>query len=218
MGIEVGRAYRLEYGSALAAAMSVTGISKATQAVVSGTGFTVTAGQFVFLGAVDGMTELNNVVARVATSPTPSATAFTLEGIDSTSFGDWVASPGVRAVTTWTTIAQITGVDFGAGSVDSIDITTVLDTARQNAAGLISRPDITVNLFSDYATGAAQTAMDVAANAGTILPFRATRASGYRRCFAGIPSEVGESVSVNQAITGSFTIINRSNRYVRYLT
>jgi hypothetical protein len=164
------------------------------------------------------MAELNNVVARVATSPTPTATAFTLEGIDSTSFVDWVASPGVRAVTTWTTIAQVTSVDFGAGAVESIDITTLLDTARQNATGLISRPDITVNVFADYATGAAQTAMDVAANAGTILPFRAVRSSGYRRLWAGTPSEVGESVAVNQAITGSFTITVRSNRYVRYLT
>ena len=218
MGIEVGRAYRLEYGSALGAAMSVTGISKATQAVVSGTGFTVTAGQFVFLGPVEGMAELNNVVARVATSPTPTATAFTLEGIDSTNFGTWVASPGVQVITTWTTIAQVTSVDFGAGAVESIDITTLLDTARQNATGLISRPDITVNVFADYATGAAQTAMDVAANAGTILPIRAVRSSGYRRLWAGTPSEVGESVAVNQAITGSFTITVRSNRYVRYLT
>lgn len=78
MGIEAGRGYRTEVGTALAAAMSVTGISKASAAVVSGSGFSVVAGDYVYMGQVDGMVELSYVVARVAASPTPTASAFTL--------------------------------------------------------------------------------------------------------------------------------------------
>jgi len=217
MGIEVGRQVRLEYGSALAAAMSVTGISKASAAVVSGTGFTVVAGDFVYLGEVEGMTQLSYVVARVAASPAPGATSFTLEGIDSTNFGTWTASTGVQKISTWSTISAATSVDFGSGSVESLDVTTLLDAARQNTAGLLSRADVTVSLFADYAA-AAQTAINAAALAGTITTFRVTKASGHKRCFSGIPSEIGESLNVNQPISGSFTIVQRSNRTVTYLT
>lgn len=217
MAIEVGRQVRLEYGSALAAAMSVSGISKASAAVVNGSGFTVVAGDFIYLGQVDGMTELSYVVARVASSPAPTATAFTLEGIDSTNFGTWTASTGVQKVNTWATIAAATSVDFGAGSVESLDITTLIDSARQNTAGLLSRADVTVNLFSDYAASA-QTAINAAALAGTITVFRVTKASGHKRLFSGIPSEIGESLNVNQPISGNFTIVQRSNRTVTYLT
>ena len=217
MGIEAGRGYRTEVGTALAAAMSVTGISKASAAVVSGTGFSVAAGDYVYMGQVDGMVELSYVVARVAASPTPSATAFTLEGIDSTNFGTWSASAGVQKVNTWSTLAQATSVDFGAGQVESLAATTLLDVARQSQAGLISLADVSINLFTDY-SASVQSAIDTAAYAGTILPFRFTKASGHKRLLAGIPSTVGESVQVNQLITGSLTVIRRSNRDVKYTT
>jgi hypothetical protein len=217
MPVEAGRQVRLEYGSTLSAAMTVTGISRASAAVVSGSGFAVVAGDFVYMGQVDGMVELSFVVARVAASPTPTATAFTLEGIDSTNFGNWVSSPGVQRITAWTTIAQATSVDFGAGSVEQLPVTTLLDSTTQNIAGLLSRADVTVNLLTAYEV-AAQAAIDTAALNGTILPFRVTRPSGHRRLFSGQPSEIGESFNVNQPITGSFTIVQRSNRTVRYTT
>lgn len=217
MAVEAGRAYRVEVGTALAGAMTVTGISKATQAVVSGSGFSVVGGDYVYLGQVDGMVELSYVVARVASSPTPTATSFTLENIDSTNFGTWIASTGVQKVSTWSTLAQVTAVDFGAGQVDSLDVTTLLDVARQNLAGLLSLPDVSVQLFTDYSVSV-QAAIDTAAYAGTILPFRFTKASAHKRLLAGMVSTVGESVQVNQPIGGSFTIIRRSNRDVKYTT
>lgn len=217
MPLDVGRAFRCEVGTALSSALNVTGISRASAAAVSGTGFTVAAGDFVYMGQVDGMVELSFVVARVAASPAPTATAFTLEGIDSTNFGTWIASPGVQRITTWSTLAQVTSVDFGAGQVDSLDATTLLDVSRQNLAGLLALPDVTVNLFTDYSV-TVQGLIDTAAYAGTILPFRFTKQSGNRRCLAGMVSTVGENVQVNQVIGGSFTIIRRSNRDVKYLT
>lgn len=213
MAIEVGRQVRLEYGSALAAALTVTGISKASEAVVTASN-TLVAGDYVLMGAVDGMVELSYVVARVKA---PSGTQFTLEGVDSTNFGTWTASTGVQKITTWATIAAATSLDFGTGSVESLDITTLLDTYRQSTAGMLAQADITVNLFTDYAA-AAQAAIDANAVAGTITAFRASKASGHKRLFSGIPSTIGESVQVNQPITGSFTIVPRSNRTVKYTT
>jgi 3-oxo-5alpha-steroid 4-dehydrogenase len=44
----------------------------------------------------------------------------------------------------------------------------------------------------------------------------ATRKSGARRVWSGIPSTIGESVNVNQPIAGSFNIIVKANQYMRY--
>jgi hypothetical protein len=213
MAIEVGRQYRLEYASVLAAAVTVTAISKASEAVVTASN-TYANGDYVLFGQVDGMQELSYMVAKVKAV---SGTNFTLEGVDSTNFGTWVAG-GCQKVTTWGTIALATSVDFGSGSVDALDVTVLLDSTKQSQAGLIAQSDITVNLFSDY-SASAQTAIDAAAYAATILAFRTTKSpSTNKRVWSGIPSTIGESVNVNQPITGSFTIINRSQRANKYLT
>lgn len=209
MGIEVGRNYRVEVGTTLAAALTVTAISKASEAVVTASN-TYSAGDYVVFGAVDGMTELSYRVARVKS---PSGASFTLEGLNSTSWGTWTA--GTCQKITWATLAQATSVDFGAGSVESLDATTLLDVTRQAIAGLIAQPDVSINLFTDY-SAAVQAAIDTNAYAGTVLPFKCTKNSGHIRLFSGIPSTVGESVNVNQIISGSFTVIRRSIADTKY--
>ena len=209
MGIEVGRNYRVEVGTTLAAALTVTAISKASEAVVTASN-TYSAGDYVVFGAVDGMTELSYRVARVKS---PSGTSFTLEGLNSTSWGTWTA--GTCQKITWATLAQATSVDFGAGSVESLDATTLLDVTRQAIAGLIAQPDVSINLFTDY-SAAVQAAIDTNAYAGTVLPFKCTKNSGHIRLFSGIPSTGGESVNVNQIIGGSFTVIRRSIADTKY--
>lgn len=209
---DAGRGYRTEVGTALAAAVTVTAISKASEAVVTASN-TFSAGDWVLFGQVDGMTELSYMLARVKS---PSGTQFTLEGVDSTNWGTWTAG-GCQKITTWSTLADATGVDFGAGSVESLDATTLIDVTRISQAGLISLPDVTVNLFTNYAASV-QTVIDTNAYAGTVTPFRFTKSNGHKRGLSGIPSTVGESVSVNQLITGSFTIIRRSTRDIKYTT
>lgn len=212
MPIEAGRGYRLEVGTALAAALTVTGISKALEAVVTATN-TLANGDFVMFGQVDGMTELSFLTARVKTV---TGTNFVLEGIDSTNWGTWTAGTCQR-VTTWSTISTATSVDFGAGTVDNLDATTLVDISKQSLAGMLGLPDVSVNLFTDNQQ-AVQAYIDAQAILGNVLPFRAARASGQRRCWAGIPSTIGESPNVNQVIGGSMSIIVRSTRYVKYNT
>jgi hypothetical protein len=212
MPIEAGRGYRLEVGTALAAALTVTGISKATEAVVTATN-TLANGDFVMFGPVDGMTELSYLTARVKTV---SGSSFVLEGIDSTNWGTWSAGTCQR-VTTFSTISTATSIDFGAGSVENLDATTLLDVSKQSLAGMLALPDVSVNLFTDYVQ-TVQSYIDAQAILGNVLPFRAVRASGQRRCWAGIPSTIGESANVNQILSGSLSIIVRSTRYVKYNT
>jgi hypothetical protein len=212
MAIEVGRNYRLEVGTALAAALTVTGVSKASEAVVTATN-TLANGDFVMFGAVDGMTELSFLVARVKTV---SGTSFVLEGVDSSAWGTWTAGTCQR-VTTWGTLSTATSIDFGAGSVASLEATTLLDITEQKLAGMLALPDVSVNLFTDNAQ-AVQSYIDAQAILGNVLPFRAARASGQRRCWAGILKSIGESANVNQILGGSMSIVVRSTRYVKYNT
>lgn len=209
MAIEVGRQYRVEVSTTLATALTVTGISKASEAVVTASNSLV-AGSYVLFGEVQGMSELSYRVARVKS---PSGTSFTLEGINSTNWGTWTA--GTCQLITWSTLSQATSVDFGAGSVESLDATTLLDTTRQSIAGLIAQPDVTVNLFTDYSQSV-QTAIDTAALAGNIIAFKFTKQSGQVRALSGTPSTVGESVNVNQIISGSFTVVRRSVADTKY--
>jgi len=211
MAIEVGRQYRLEVGTSLATALTVTAISKAAEGVVTAAN-TFTAGDWVIFGAVDGMTELSYMVARVKS---PSAPSFTLEGVDTTNFGTWTA--GSCQKITFSTLAQATSIDFGAGSVDSLDATTLLDATKSSIAGMLTLPDVTVNVLTDY-SATVQAAIETNALAGTITAFRATKASGHKRGWAGMPSLIGESVNVNQIIAGSFNIVVRSPRYAKYTT
>lgn len=209
MAIEVGRQYRLEYASALASALTVTGISNASEAVVTASN-SLTNGDYVFFGVVDGMYELSYMLCKIKSA---SGSGFTLDGVNSSTWGTWTAGT-CQKVNTFSTIAKATTVDFGSGSVESLDVTVLLDATRSNMAGLLAQSDVTVNLYTDYSE-AAQTAIDAAAFAGTVLAFRTTKLSNHRRCFSGIPSTIGESVNVNQPISGSFTIVRRG-RDVKY--
>jgi hypothetical protein len=212
MAIEVGRQFRLEVATTLASAITTTAVSKASEAVVTATN-TFSNGDWVLWGAVDGMTELSYLVARVKSV---SGSGFTLEGVNSTAWGTWVSGT-CQKISTWSTLAAATSIDFGAGSVDSLDATTLIDVSKQNLAGLLTIPDVSVNLFTDYSVSV-QAAIDVNAMAGTVTAFRASKASGHTRGWSGQPSLIGESVNVNQIISGSLNIVVRSTRYLKYTT
>lgn len=211
MAIEVGRGYRVEVGTALAAALTVTAVSKASEAVITATN-TLTNGDWVMWGAVDGMFELSFQVARVKAV---SGTGFTLEGVDSTNWGTWI-SGGCQRVTTWSTLGQASAVDFGAPGVDELDITSLLDVTKMKLAGLVDQPAVSVQLFTDYSVSV-QTAIDTAAYAATVLPFRFRKPSGQLRGFAAVPSAIGESVNVNQPIAGTLSLIRYSKRDIKYV-
>lgn len=211
MANEVGREYRLEVQTTIDSVKTVTAITKANPAVVSCASHGYANGDVVILTDVEGMVEVNNLVARVANQ---ASGTFELEGVNSTNFGTFVSGE-VAEVTAFTTVTQATGVDFGAGSAEEIDMTTLIDSTRRVEDGILSLPQITVNLLADP-PATAQAVIETAAYAKTVLAFRATTKGGRIRLWAGTPSTIGESVSVNSPITGSFTINVKSPRYVNY--
>lgn len=74
-----------EFAAPVDAGVNITGISKASQAVVTVAAHTLAIGDAVLINAVVGMTEINNLIGIVQST---TATTITLN-IDSTSFTAW---------------------------------------------------------------------------------------------------------------------------------
>lgn len=118
--------------SALATAITITGISKASEGVVTATN-TLTNGDYVVL-TVNGMRQVDDRVFRVKTV---SGTSFTLEGEDTTLF-DTFTSGTAQKVTFGTSITTATNINPSGGEFDMIDMTTIHQAQRSQMPGLPS--------------------------------------------------------------------------------
>lgn len=108
--------------TALAAAKTITAITKASPAVASSTAHGYTNGQEIKL-SVSGMLEVNNMVLRVANI---TANTFELEGIDSTLFNTFTSGTA-QLITFGAAAATLQDVNASGGEAKDIDITTIHD-------------------------------------------------------------------------------------------
>jgi hypothetical protein len=210
MTAEVARNARLEVQATIDAAKMITAISKANPGVATSTAHGYANGDVVVL-AIEGMTELDGMVVRVAAV---AANTFELEGVDTTNFGTFTSGTA-KEVLTWLTVSGATQVNFGAGSAEQLEKTTLVDRTKRFEAGLPDQPNVSVNVFGDV-TDTAQVAIEKAGRDGTSLAWRYTRKSGKLSYFGGTPSTVGEDHNVGQMVTGSFTVVRSSPRNVHY--
>lgn len=116
--------------SAIATAITITAISKATEGVVTAAN-SFSAGDFVVL-SVQGMRQVDDRVFRVKT---PTGTNFVLEGEDTTLF-DTFTSGTVQKLTLGTSITTATGLSASGGEFDFIDTTTIHQAQRSQVPGL----------------------------------------------------------------------------------
>jgi Phage tail tube protein, TTP len=215
MAIEVGREYRLEIAATVDTPKTVSGATNAAALVVTSTSHGYTNGDYVMFRMSDGMVEAEYLVAKIVTSDTNT---MTFTGVNSSSWGAFdsgATTKTVAKILTWTTVATATSIDFGQGAAEEIDTTVLLDRVRRVTPGLLALPAVSVNLFTD-SSAAVQDTIDGYAYASTAMPWRATKKSGARRVWAGVPSTIGESVSVNQPIAGTFNIVVKSSQYTKY--
>ena len=117
--------------SAIAAAKTITAISKASPAVVSCTAHGYSNGDIVFVLA-EGMFQVDARVFRVASVTTDS---FALEGEASTQFDDFMAGTVAKA-TLGTTITTATTISSSGGDFAMIDKTTIHQNTRSEMPGL----------------------------------------------------------------------------------
>ena len=117
--------------SAIASAKTITGITKASPAVVTSTAHGYSNGDIVFL-LVDGMFQVDARVFRVAGVTTDT---FQLEGENSTDFDDFISGTAQK-VTLGTTITTATSISSSGGDFAMIDKTTIHQNTRSEMPGL----------------------------------------------------------------------------------
>ena len=121
----------VEVQNALAAPITITGITQATNAVATSVGHTLAVGDVVVF-AVAGMVQLDGVAARVTAV---AGNDFTLGGIDSTSFGVFTTGTAAR-VSGWDSFTTLTSVSLPNSEPSRLDATTIHDSAVQEIFGL----------------------------------------------------------------------------------
>lgn len=210
MTAEVARNSKLEVQATIDTAKTITAITKANPAVATSTAHGFSNGDVVVIAA-EGMTEIDGLVVRVANV---AANTFELEGIDTTNFGTFTSGTA-KEVLTWSTVSDATQVNFGAGTAEQLEKTTLVDRTKRFEAGLPDQPNVSVNLFADPLQSA-QVLVEAAGRDGTSVAFRYTRKTGKITLFGGTPSTIGEDHNVGQMVTGSFTVTRSSPRNVHY--
>jgi hypothetical protein len=119
----------IDIQTAIGAAQSITGITKANPAVVTYAGADPTNGSYIKLTDVTGMTQVNDQVFRVANVNAGSNT-LELEDVDSTNFDTFVAG-NMYPLTFGVSMTTVQDVNSGGGEFQFTDITTIHDALQK---------------------------------------------------------------------------------------
>lgn len=174
--------------SALATAVVITGISKASPGVVSYTdagSSDPSNGAFVLL-TVQGMHQVNGRVFRVA-NVNGAGNTFELEGEDTTAF-DTFSSGTFEVITFGTSITTATTVNGSGGDFDFIDTTTIHQNTRSQVPGLANAATYSFENIWDVADSGLK-AMKSASDSQSARCFRFTFGTGGQiMVFYGYPA------------------------------
>lgn len=166
--------------SALASAVTITGITKANPGVVTSAAHGLNNGDYVYMG-VQGMYQLDGKVVRVANKTTDT---FELEGVNTTSF-DTFSTGTAAAITFGTSITTATSMNASGGDFDFIDTTTIHVNNKTQIPGLGNPVNYSFDNLWD-AADAGQIAMKAASDAQAIRAFKFTFGTGGKiMVFAG---------------------------------
>lgn len=195
-----GRNVKVEVALTFATAKVVTAVSKAKPGVASSAAHGLANGTIGYFDTLVGMSEIDGQAISVSGT---AAGTFELQKINTTNFTAFT-SGSFTPVATWATLAAATSFQVGGGDASKQDITTLLDTVRQEENGMLAAQSVSIGGFIEAASSAAADAVDEAALNGGFLIFRATWPNGYRVIFRGQPSLAGLDANVDQPVTGGF--------------
>lgn len=197
--------------SALAAAKTISGITKASPGVVSSTAHGYSNGDYVYL-TVNGMWQLNGRVFRVANVATDT---FQLEdvsggtGISTASF-DTFTSGTAEKITFGNSITTATSMNVSGGDYAMIDTTTIHGNQKSEIPGLPNALSLSFDNLWDP-TDAGQAAMKAASDAQGLRAFKFTFGSGGKIMvfagyvgFAGAPAGQAQDKVTTQAVITAY--------------
>jgi hypothetical protein len=165
--------------SALAAATTITAITKASPGVVTSVAHGYADGDYLVL-TITGMSQLDDMVVRVDNKTTDT---YELEGVDTTDF-DTFATGTAEKITFGTTLATATGVNASGGDFDFIDTTTIHDTVKKQIPGIANPATFTFENIWDV-SDAGLIALKAASDAQAKRAVRFSFANGQKLVFTG---------------------------------
>lgn len=128
MTIHTNSGLKLYMESAIAAAKTISGITKAAPGVISSTAHGFTNGDVVLL-EIQGMVELNGYLCKVVNVAADTFQVAGVDGstgIDTTNFSTF-SSGTAKKVTLGTSITGVQEFDFSGGDIKTVDTTSVND-------------------------------------------------------------------------------------------
>lgn len=201
MAVKVWSNVQVAMQSALAAAKTITSITKANPAVATSTAHGYSNGDIVVL-AVQGMWQLDTRTVRVANVTTNT---FELEGVDSTDY-DTFSSGTAEEITFGTTFSTIGDISTSGGDFEMIDVTTIHDNVKKSIPGSASQVEVSGNMNWDPAD-AGQIALKSASDSRSLRAFAITFSDQTKWYFTGYPGYTGTPTgSAQQKVTSPFKI------------
>jgi len=165
--------------SAIAAAKTITGITKASPGVCTSTAHGYTTGDYVLL-TILGMSQINSMVARIIVLTTDT---FSLEAIDTTLF-DTFTSGTAQKLTFGTTLTTAVSISASGGDFSFIDTTTIHDNVKKQIPGIANPATFSFENIWDV-SDAGLIAMKAASDTQAQLAVRFTFANSQKLVFSG---------------------------------
>lgn len=198
--------------SALAAADTITAITKANPGVVSSTAHGIANGAYVVLDVL-GMGQVDDRVFRVANQ---SANAFDLEG-ENTTLYDTFTSGNAKEITFGTTLATLTDLSASGGDFDFIDTTTIHDLVKSQIPGAANPITYSFGSIWDVAD-AGLVALKAASDLKALRAFRFTFSNGQKMVFNGYVGATNLPVGAAQDKVTTPVVITMFGRPTYYAT
>lgn len=194
-----GRGVRVEIAATYAAPKTVTALTLANPGVATSAAHGLANDTIGYWTITSGMAQLQGQATRVKNQATNT---FELQGLDTSNYSAWGAGT-FTPVATWQTLSEATSYSIGGGASEKLDVTTLLDTTRQEEIGLLPVQNVTMNVIAQDTPSAAMQLLESAVQTQSRVTVRITLQNGAVRVFRAEPSVPGEDVQQGAVGTGS---------------
>lgn len=212
MSAIIGTNAKVEVQQTLGSPVTVSAVTLASPGVATATSHGFANGDVVLFSVAGGTVELDQQAVRVANITTNT---FELEGLDTSAYTAWTAGT-VKKVTAFSTLSSAQDVTMPNPTPAKIDVTTLIDTAKQYVYGLPDAPDGSITgLFNPG--GTAEGLIYAATNTNATMVFRLSFSGGTKHSIfnANVSGGQGFSMATNAAATATiaFTPLKKVMHY-----
>lgn len=195
-----GRGITVAIAATYSAAKTISAITQANPGAATSTSHGLADATVGYLSGISGMVQLEDQAIRV---DNPTTNSFEMQGLNTTNMTAFSGTCSFTPVATWATLGEATSYSIGGGSSEKLDVTTLLDTVRQEELGLLPVQNVTMNVIAQDTPSTAMALLETAVQGQTKVTVRITFANGAVRIFRAEPSLPGEDVQQGAIGTGS---------------